>query len=495
MDEASTQGHWHFALIAILLIAIALRIAAFSLFEIVHPDELMQYQEQAFRLVHGHGLAPWEARYGIRSPLIPMLLAGPMALAGLFAPDGWFPLGLAHGVYTALCLMIVPAAWWIGAARSRWHGVVAAAIAAVWFESVMFGVQVLSESLAAAFACAGTAALLHRDRRRAVLIAGFLLAFAVLLRMQYGVYAAVLTVLILRADAKAWRTLALGALPALALSAAADLAAGMVPFSWAVKNLSQNIGENRAAFFGVSDHWQYARYLLARLQPAAPLILVTALFAPRQYRPVLIAAIATILAHSLIGHKEYRFIWLPVFLIVILAGIASAELALRLARRRGESDVRSAAAIAFTCALWAVLSFASYRATGGMGVFRGGAYMTSLGQMAARIPSTCGIAVPTPDRDHVTQAFLPRRVELYLFPPEHNEGAKPFDPRLLDAANALIVTGKAPPPVQFGVLACRTGNARDGGKRACLYWRPGPCLNVDAARGLTFQQVMIANDM
>ncbi len=495
MEEASKQPRWHFALGLILLIAIALRALAFSLFEIVHPDELMQYQEQAFRLVHGHGLAPWEARYGIRSPLIPMLLAGPMALGGLISPGEWLPLGLAHGVYTALCLMIVPAAWWIGAARSRWHGVVAALIAAVWFESVMFGVQVLSESLAAAFACGGTAALLHRDRKRALLLAGFLLAFAVLLRMQYGMCAALLVPMILRTDGKAWCSLALGALPALALSAAADLAAGLVPFSWAVKNLSQNIGENRAAFFGTSDHWQYLRYLFARLQPAALIILVAALFAPRQYRPVLIAAVATILAHSLIGHKEYRFIWLPVLLIVLLAGIASAEIALRLARRRGESDARSGAAIVFTCALWAMLSFASYRATGGMGVFRGGAYMTSLGQMAARIPSTCGIAVPTADRDHVTHAFLPRRVELYLFSPEQNEGAKPFDPRLLDAANALIVTGTAAAPAQFGVLACRTGNARDGGKRACLYWRPGPCLNVEAARGLTFQEVMIANDM
>lgn len=495
MGEAWKQRRWHFALGLIILIAIALRIAAFSLFEIVHPDELMQYQEQAFRLVHGYGLAPWEARYGIRSPLIPMLLAGPMALGQLIAPGGWFPLGLAHWVYTALCLLIVPAAWWIGAARSRWHGVVAALIAAVWFESVMFGVQVLSESLAAAFACAGTAALLHRDRRHAVVLAGFLLAMSVLLRMQYAVYAVLLAPLILRGDGKAWRSLVLGALPALAICALADLAAGLVPFSWAVKNLSQNIGENRAAFFGESDHWQYVRYLFARLQPAAPLILGAALFAPRQYRPVLIAAVATIVAHSLIGHKEYRFIWLPVFLIVTLAGIASAELALRLARRRGDSDVRSGVAVAVICALWALLSLVSYRATGGIGVFRGGAYMTSLGQMAARIPSTCGIAVPTPDRDHVTQAFLPRRVELYLFSPEQNEGAKPFDPRLLDAANALIVTGKVPPPAEFGVLACRTGNARDGGKRACLYWRPGPCLNVRAARGLTFQQVLIANDM
>ena len=81
------EGRLHYALIAtILLVAVVLRILAFSPYAIHHPDEAVQYLEQAHRLAFGSGLVPWEYRFGMRSWLLPVLLAGPMALGEVIAP-------------------------------------------------------------------------------------------------------------------------------------------------------------------------------------------------------------------------------------------------------------------------------------------------------------------------------------------------------------------------------------------------------------------------
>ena len=40
-----------------------------------HPDEIYQTQEQAHRLVYGYGIVPWEFRDGVRSWILPGLLA------------------------------------------------------------------------------------------------------------------------------------------------------------------------------------------------------------------------------------------------------------------------------------------------------------------------------------------------------------------------------------------------------------------------------------
>jgi hypothetical protein len=47
------------------------------------PDEIFQATEQAHRLVYGTGLVPWEFQLGIRSWLLPGIIAGLMKAARL----------------------------------------------------------------------------------------------------------------------------------------------------------------------------------------------------------------------------------------------------------------------------------------------------------------------------------------------------------------------------------------------------------------------------
>ncbi|MEL7114443.1 MAG: hypothetical protein AAGP08_02450, partial [Pseudomonadota bacterium] len=61
----------------VLAVALVLRIAlAQTHIQYVHPDQVFQYLEPAYRLVHGYGLVTWEWIYGIRSWFIPVGVAG-----------------------------------------------------------------------------------------------------------------------------------------------------------------------------------------------------------------------------------------------------------------------------------------------------------------------------------------------------------------------------------------------------------------------------------
>lgn len=472
------------AVAAIAVLAVALRLCAFSPWDSVHADEFMQYLEQAHRVATGHGLVPWEARYGIRSPLIPDLLAAPMALGGETG------LMAARLVFALLCLGAVPAAYAIGRATSRAHGLMAMLVAAVWYEAVLFGVHVLSESLAAAAALGGSAALLHAQRRRWALAAGFLLALAVILRVPYAGYAAPLVVLSAGRDLALWRRLLLGALPALALSALADAAASQIPFAWIWKNYALNMGHERAAAFGVHPAWQYAEHLWVRLFPAAIPILAGACLAPARYRPMLAGALLNIAAHSLIPHKEYRFIWLSVLAIVILAAIASVDLVDRLLAARQASARARAPALTVMAALWCLLSGGTLLATGGEASFRSGRQITEAVVEAGRRPQTCGIALASSDRRHAATFLLAHRAQLYLLPDGMIRGTEPLSPAVARAADALVMTGTARPPAPYRQATCRESE----GERACLFLRPGGC-DPAAARGFTYQAVMLKDDV
>lgn len=470
---------------AIAVLAVALRLYAFSPWDSVHADEFMQYLEQAHRVATGHGLVPWEARYGIRSPLIPDLLAGPMALVG-----GLTGVSATRALFALLCLGVVPAAYAIGRATSRTHGLMAMLVAAIWYESVLFGVHVLSESLAAAAALGGSAALLHAERRRWAFAAGFLLALAVILRVPYAAYAAPLVLLSARRDLVLWRRLMLGALPALALSALADAAAGQIPFAWIWKNYALNMGHERAAAFGVHPAWQYAEHLWVRLFPAAIPILAGACLAPARYRPMLVGALVNIAAHSLIPHKEYRFIWLSVLVIVVLAAIASVDLVDRLLAARQASPKTRAPALAVMAGLWCLLSAGTLLATGGGASFRSGRQITEAVVEAGRRPQTCGIALASSDRRHAATFLLAHPAELYLLPDGMIRGTEPLSPAVARAADALVMTGTARAPAPYRQAACREA----GGERACLFVRDGGC-DPATARDLTYQAVMLKDDV
>ena len=484
--QSITRNDW--LCIALVVIAgLALRALAFAPFDISHADELMQYLEQGQRLATGHGIVPWEYRYGARNELLPQLLALPFWLGAKIAPGTLAGMLAARWMFLALTLLALPAAWRLGALTSRTHALAALLVAAVWYENVLFSTLLLSEVLATALIAMAAALLLSAAPSRAALRwAGLLLGLGVIVRLQYAPFVAVLALARLRLDWRAWRELALGGVAALAVGALSDLAAGQVPLRWIWVNLTYNVGQGRAARFGASGPFEYVWLLLLHLGPVAPLILAGALLSPARYRPLVLALLANLLFHSLIAHKEYRFVWLSVWSITVLAGIASVSLTQALAARRGMT--LAPLMLAALGALWLAASWAAQAQSGGARSLRGGAPIPLAANAAVAHTQPCGIALPDQWRAHLVSALLPRAVPLYIAPAATMAQAEALPPGLVGAADVLIFPQLPDGAPGYRELTCRANAVL----KACVYVRPGGCL---ADPNWTYQTALEREDL
>lgn len=484
----------------ILLFGIILRGAATLPVAMHHPDEIIQYLEQAHRLVFGYGVVPWEYRYGMRQWLMPLLLSGPMRLGNFIAPDGNLYLLLPRLTVALLSCAIPVAAWRLGSRISRVHGLVALFVAAIWFELVYFAAHTLTEPLATATFLSAAAVLLHRQAlpARMLFLGGALLGLTAILRFHYLPAIAVLALAIGQWDFRErWLPLAAGGLAALAMAGMIDFGMGTIPFSWIVENFRMNILDNRAAEFGVSGPLTYVGDLFGQWGLAAiPLVLLAAGGA-RRYPALFWAALVNLGVHMLIGHKEYRFIFLTVSIFVILAALGSADLLERLRKalpRVRESLLLTPLAL---LAAWALLS-ASLAASKPMSA-RWAGYQGPLVAMKSvgMNPRSCGVALYRGIAWVAGYTYLHRPIPIYLpgvlapdsTPATQLAAAAP-------AYNAILATPMAatemPRGYRFkGCFGRSTGVRQDGA--LCLFQRPGGC-DPAAGEELGIQKILLRRD-
>ncbi|HTK35347.1 MAG TPA: hypothetical protein VL358_08700 [Caulobacteraceae bacterium] len=458
----------------LLLIAVFLRLVAMAVSTPVHPDEVFQYLETAHRLIFGQGVVTWEWRYGMRGWLLPLLAAVPMKLGAWLAPDSGLYLTAPNLAMVAASMVTVVAAWKLGDRISRLHAQVAGLVAAVWYEFIYFAPHVMSETAAIALILPAAVLLTDRDRWTPLRLAGAaaLLANAAALRFQYlpGIATLVVVCCGLRLR-ECWRPLLLGGLVGLLPSVACDVAMGGVPFAWAVENLRLNVVQNRSADFGSSGAFGYFFEVWPRLALwSIPLVLLAGVGA-RRYPALAAAAVVNLVEHSLVGHKEYRFILLSVLIAVLLAAIGTVDWALAVGRRDGEDVGRRK--LGFLCIVWLLASLSC-----GFGGFRS-QWMKFHPEMDAYAklrgdPALCGLAVYRHDYS-VTggYAYLHRAVPMMYFTTEDTPQPS-LD--LAQAAGAVNTVLTAPQhaselPPAFAEAGCEG----EGGGRVCLYRRPGPC--------------------
>ncbi len=314
------------SLAALLLLAAAIRLPLTFWPNVLHPDEIFQCLEPAWRMLGHDGIVSWEWRYGMRGWLLPSLMAGPVGLGDWVAPGGTGAFVAPRLVAALASLSIVASAWCFGARVSRTHAIVAAFVAAIWFELVSFAPHRLSEPLATAVILPAALLLTHASlSQRHLAVGGALLALAFVFRFQY---APAIAVLALGACWRHWRNLiplVAGASIGLVFGGVADAAHGAVPFAWLIANVQQNLLHDRAAEFGVTPAITYL-YSFWMMWSVALVLLLFAIWQGWRHAPLLLAtAVANIAVHSLIGHKEYRFIFLSVALFIIIAALGSAD--------------------------------------------------------------------------------------------------------------------------------------------------------------------------
>ena len=325
----------------VLAAAFLLRaLVALNTDQLMHADELFQYLEQGHRLAFGYGYKPWEYSFGIRSWLIPGFIAGLLHLAariGLDSPTLYGP--AVKLVFCAISLALPLSLYHIGRSLfSEAVGRLSCLAGTVWYEAVYMAHKPLADALGAYCALGALAVLLCGQSRVARLAFGLLAGLVIGLRFPFLPLVAVLLLLSLWR----WRRGALTVAASLSLTllavGALDAYTWNVWFSSIINNWALNIGAGVARSFG-SEPLTY--YLTTLMVSSAGLALVGAIGLGLTWRrswPLLICGLAVLVPLSLIGHKEQRFVFVLIPLMLIGLAVA-ADGIWRAVRRRWKPAV------------------------------------------------------------------------------------------------------------------------------------------------------------
>jgi phosphatidylinositol glycan class B len=324
---------------SVLLLAAVIRGVAAVPFMVGWYDEIWQYLEPAWHLVEGPWVQTWDFRAGIRSWMLPQIISVPMALGHWLSPDTNLHLLLPRLTMAALSLLVVGCATSLGLRLSRLHGLLAGVVAAVWFELVFFAPRLLAEPIGFSLMMGAVWLLVARKAApefRHYFFAGILIGLSFAVRIQYAPILMVLVVFSAQRDWRhKWGPLILGGLAALSIDAAANLMMGNMPFRWMLEAVRINIVEGRASVYGTTPWLGYPAMIAVFWSLLlAPVILTLAWRGQQRYPVLFWMALVHLVVHSLIAHKEYRFILASTGLIVILAALAAADVLRALPRER-----------------------------------------------------------------------------------------------------------------------------------------------------------------
>jgi GPI mannosyltransferase 3 len=321
---------WATPLTASLGVALGIRLlVAINFPNIYAPDENFQYLGQAHRLVFGQGYVPWEYQVGLRSWLIPLLLAAPMALAHWITPS---PLAGIMLIRILLCMASLPIVWCATKWGERFHGVqgawLAGLVTAIWPDLWLMAPHPLEEALSTdclvpaiylVEACRGQNNLRH------VALAAFFLGLSFALREQLAPAVAIPGIFLCGRNAKRW-------LLALPIAAIPVVCAGLLDwFTWGEMFRSFWLNIYLNIVLGVASHYfdssspaYYPLNLLYDWLWGALLMGWLAWLGARKLPVAGWAAVAIIAVHSCIAHKELRYIFPAMALLIPLAGVGLA---------------------------------------------------------------------------------------------------------------------------------------------------------------------------
>ena len=444
-----------------------------------HPDEDFQMLEQAHRFTFGYGVIPWEFEAGIRSPLPPLLLSWLYEASRFLIGEGpHVYITFTRTVLAAMSLASVAAIFLMGLRRSRTHAIIGGVVGASWFELVYFSFRTMPEAISLNLLLIVLSMTTYRQtalRRQELVAAGFCLAAAVMVRLQFAPAIAIVAMYVSILNPRDnWRPMLMGASVPILAFGAADWIAWGAPFFSQFATVRANLFEGVASTFGVQPFGWYFSGALERYSWVAAVLGCLVLFSDKNLRLWVIVGITIIAAHLAIPHKEYRFVFPGFVCLTIAAAMTSAELCRRWTASAGPVKARilsgSVAVVWMATSLY--LAFApgyafywtKYRE-----------YVKAALWLADR-SDVCGVLIY--DQPTVGYSFLHHNVPVYMSRYNHLNVTVPNEPIAVPDWNAFNfielhrrVLSRFPPDFQ---LAHCVGNHDP--LDACILRRDGKCL-------------------
>ena len=315
--------------IAIFVVALLLRVGAAIHFPSIEwADEIFNSLEPAHHLAYGYGVVVWEWREGIRSWVFPALLAGVMRATDWMGPGS---LGYLRAIITFLSLLSLTTVWfgyaWAKRSSGNAAAIIAAGACATWYDLVYFAPKAFSEVMATNLLLPGLYLGMYEDdlqEKKRLFLAGLFLGLAVFLRIQL---APAVGFAVLYFCHRKWRRIGPPIFAGLVLAVVAfglvDAITWSYPFQSYVRYLWVTFAENKSALWGAEPWYWYSLQIAVRFLP----LLWLALLGVRR-SPFLGWMVLIILgSHSVIPHKELRFIYPAMPIVITLAALGFVELA------------------------------------------------------------------------------------------------------------------------------------------------------------------------
>jgi GPI mannosyltransferase 3 len=463
-DQELTRKDKIVALLAVLALALFLRLAFFHFSPSIYwADEIYQSQEPAHRLAYGPGVVTWEYRLGVRSWVLPALIAAIMKGTAWIGPGSS---GYVFGTALFFALVSLTVVWFAFSWCQTYFGIEYAALAAfstaIWFELINFGPRALNELLAGnLFLPAIYLGSLPPDHPKVenkwrLMLVGVLLGLTACLRIQYAPAVLVAGLWILLRNWKArLLPVAAGVVAVVAIFGLVDAMTWSFPFYSYWAYFRENIIHHKAAGFGILPWYYYFVSLFVHTGPLA----VLALIGVRRSAILGWISLAILVPHSLIAHKEFRYIYPVLPILLVLAAIGQVDFLQFIGRKMHgrlspENTFLIASSVVLICSLALASRFPRWqKARGGLRAF----------SLLSTDEGACGLAVLGVDWwDTGGYTYLHRPIPIF-FPPGSRAAAAvspSFNRLVAPQSHALPLPG-------YEVSSCQDG--------VCVYHRDGPC--------------------
>lgn len=361
------------------------------------PDEVFQSIEPAHRMAFGYSLVAWEFVVGARNVLLPGAIAAVLeVLAALRLDDPFLYVPVIRVLFALSSVGTVLGVYRLARATGcTLPCAVVGALAYSWMSlAIYFSPRAMSEVASALPVVWGLALLLEPPRLRSLLLGASLLGLAVLLRVHCGLFAAGAVGMLLVQGR--WRDglVVLGVLCGWAvLYGLLDLYAWGGFLHSGLYYLRFNLLEGRAAEWGTAPPNFYTKYLVKSLGAHWVAIAVLAVLGVRRAPVVVGLALAFLLGHLALPHKELRFI-VP-FLPLACAGAAAGVEQLVLWRWSvgGAAAGVLLATGLFSFATFHSLTFAQLGRGEAVSAYDSGGNVTRLLMVAGRRSDLCGLGL------------------------------------------------------------------------------------------------------
>jgi GPI mannosyltransferase 3 len=285
---------------------------------VYYPDEIFQSVEQGYRLVYGYGIIPWDVAYGLRSVWFAAFSAIPMYLLSFFhltTPEIYLP--ATNIWFSWFSISLIPAVYLLSTyiTRRKHEQFLATYAATIWYELVYFAPRALTESVSINLLSLGF--ILPHIFPNFRWLGPALLMLASTLRPQYAILAIVIAYALYRQRFYTIKQAVGGGLLGMLPLAATDYMTQGIPLGSVINNVRLSFFSGASEVFGTHPLIWYFRTIIGTT--GGLFILTFTTFRQGTYRHLSRIIVGLLLLHSVISHKEYRFIYAAIPLILMVA--------------------------------------------------------------------------------------------------------------------------------------------------------------------------------